>query len=152
MQKIVTCLWFGNDTEEAVRFYVSLFDDGEVLSEQRLPDGSLMTANFRIAGQTVMALGGRRPETQFTEAASLLVNCADQAEVDRLWAALTADGGAESMCGWCRDRFGVSWQIVPTEMIELFGATDREAAGRAMQAMLQMRKIDLPALRTAFAG
>ena len=104
MQKIVTCLWFAEDTEEAVRFYVSLFEDGEILSEQRLPDGSLMTANFRIAGQTVMALGGRRPETQFTEAASLLVNCADQDEVDRLWTALTADGGAESMCGWCRDR------------------------------------------------
>lgn len=99
-----------------------------------------------------MALAGRRPETQFTEAASLVVDCADQSEVDRLWDALTAAGGAESMCGWCRDRFGVSWQIVPSEMGDMFAAPDKEAAGRAMQAMLQMKKIDIAELRRAFEG
>lgn len=150
MPDVTTCLWFP-DAEEPLKFYTSLFEDGEIISEQRMPDGSLMAANFRIARQTLMVLGGRRPETEFTEAISLMVSVSGQAEVDRLWAALIAEG-AESMCGWCRDRFGVSWQIVPTEMTEMFGSTDRAAAGRAMQAMLQMRKIDIAGLKAAFDG
>lgn len=149
MPVITSCLWFP-DPEPALKFYVSLFEDGAILSEQRMPDGSLLTATFRISGQTLMVLGGRPPDIAFTEAISLMVSVSGQAEVDRLWFALIADGGAESMCGWCRDRFGVSWQIVPTEMMEMLGASDREAAGRAMQAMLQMRRLDVDTLRAAF--
>lgn len=152
MQKITPFLWFEKEAEEAMNFYASLFADAEIVDEQRLPDGSLMTGTVRLAGQTIMVLNGRPPGQQFTEAFSLFVSCADQAEVDRLWSALTADGGAESMCGWLRDRFGLSWQIIPAEMMEMFGAPDRDAAGRAMQAMMTMHKIDVAAMRRAFDG
>jgi predicted 3-demethylubiquinone-9 3-methyltransferase (glyoxalase superfamily) len=152
MQKITPFLWFENEAEEAMKFYVSLFDDAEIVSEQRLPDGSLMTGTVGLAGQTLMVLNGRPDSERFTEAFSLFVSCEDQAEVDRLWAALTADGGAESMCGWLKDKFGLSWQIVPTEMMEMFGAPDRDAANRAMQAMLKMRKLEIVELRRAFEG
>ncbi len=152
MQKITPFLWFADEAEEAIKFYVSLFKDAEIVSEQRMPDGSLMSATFRLADQTLSALNGRPPGVMFTDAVSLFVACKDQAEVDRLWKALTAGGGAESMCGWLKDKYGVSWQIIPTEMMEMFGDTDQAKAGRAMQAMLTMRKIDLAALRKAFAG
>ena len=150
MQKITQFLWFESEAEEALRFYVSLFDNAEIVSEQRMPDGSLMSATAEIDGQRLMVLNGRPEKHQFTEAFSLFVACADQAEVDRLWIALTADGGAESMCGWLRDKYGLSWQIIPTEMMEMFGSDDKAASGRAMQAMLKMRKLDVAELRRAF--
>jgi predicted 3-demethylubiquinone-9 3-methyltransferase (glyoxalase superfamily) len=152
MQKITPFLWFADEAEEAIKFYVSLFKDAEIVSEQRMPDGKLMSATFRLADQTLSALNGRPPDVKFTDAVSLFVSCKDQAEVDRLWKALTADGGAESMCGWLKDRYGLSWQIIPTEMMTMFGDKDQAKAGRAMQAMLQMQKIDLAGLRKAFAG
>jgi predicted 3-demethylubiquinone-9 3-methyltransferase (glyoxalase superfamily) len=152
MPKIMPFLWYADEAEEAIKFYISLFKDAEILSEQRMPDGSLMSATFRLADQTLSALNGRPPNVQFTDAVSLFVSCKDQAEVDRLWKALTADGGAESMCGWLKDKYGVAWQIIPAEMMEMFADKDQAKAGRAMQAMLTMRKIDLPALRKAFAG
>ena len=124
MQKITPFLWFEKEADEAIQFYVSLFADAEIVSEQRLPDGSLMTGTIKLAGQTIMVLNGRPESEKFTEAFSLFVSCEDQAEVDRLWAALTADGGVESMCGWLKDKYGLSWQIIPTEMMEMFGAPD----------------------------
>ncbi len=152
MQKITPFLWFEKEADEAMKFYASLFADAEIIDEQRLPDGSLMTGTIRLAGQTIMVLNGRPESQKFTEAFSLFVSCADQAEVDRLWSALTADGGAESMCGWLKDRFGLSWQIIPTAMMEMFGAPDREAAGRAMQSMMKMKRIDVAEMRSAFEG
>ncbi len=152
MSKITPFLWFETEAEEALNFYVSLFNDAKIVAEQRMPDGSLMTASAVIEGQALSVLNGRRGDNPFTEAFSLFVSCSDQAEVDRLWAALTADGGAESMCGWLKDKYGVSWQIIPTEMMEMFGSDNREAAGRAMQAMMSMQKIDVGALRQAFDG
>lgn len=152
MQTITPFLWFDNNAEEAIQFYSSLFDDTEVVSEQRLPDGRLMTATFRLAGQEFMALNGGPEHATFTEAVSFFVRCDGQEEVDRLWNALTADGGAESRCGWLKDKYGLSWQIIPSEMMEMFSDPDREKAGRAMQAMLKMQKIDITELRRAFDG
>jgi predicted 3-demethylubiquinone-9 3-methyltransferase (glyoxalase superfamily) len=152
MARATPFLWFAGDAGDAIGFYVSLFDDGKIVSEQRMPDGQLMSATFEIAGQTLMALNGRPPEVTFTEATSLFVAVDGQAEVDRLWNALTADGGAKSMCGWLKDKYGLSWQIIPNEMMAMFGDNDRAKAGRAMQAMLQMEKIDIAELRKAFDG
>ncbi len=152
MQKITPFLWFDGNAEEAIAFYVSVFPDARIVSESRLPDGRLMSATFRLAGQPFMALNGGPLHAQFTEAISLFVACRDQAEVDRLWTALTGGGGAESMCGWLKDRFGLSWQIIPTEMMDMFADQDPAKAGRAMQAMLTMRKIDVAWLRRAFGG
>ena len=152
MPKATPFLWFAGDAEDAVNFYVSLFDDGKIVSEQRMPDGQLMSATFEIAGQTLMALNGRRPEVTFTEATSLFIAVDGQAEVDRLWEALTAGGGTESMCGWLKDKYGLSWQIIPSEMMAMFGDDDQAKAGRAMQAMLKMKKIDIAELQRAFDG
>ena len=157
MQKIKTCLWFENEAEEAMNFYTALFGDGRILEVSRWGEdgpgapGSVIAGTFEIAGQEFMALNGRRGEP-LTEAASLFVNCADQQEIDRLWAALTADGGEESQCGWLKDKFGVSWQIIPEALPRLLGDPDPERAQRAMQAMLQMRKIDIAELERAAAG
>lgn len=152
MKKITPFLWFKDDAEQAMKFYVSLFGDARIVSEQRMPDGNLMTATIEIEGQTLMLLNGRRDDQAFTEAFSLFVDCDDQAEVDRLWNTLTADGGAESMCGWLKDKFGVSWQIIPREMMAMFGDKDRAKADRAMQAMFKMKKIDVAAMKAAFDG
>jgi predicted 3-demethylubiquinone-9 3-methyltransferase (glyoxalase superfamily) len=151
MQKIVTYLWFDNQAEEAANYYTSLFPDSKIASSMPGPDGNPMVVNFQLAGQEFIALNGG-PQFKFTEAISLLVNCQDQAEVDRLWNKLVGDGGEESQCGWLKDKYGLSWQIIPTALGEMLGDPDREKAGRAMQAMLQMRKIDVATMRNAFEG
>jgi predicted 3-demethylubiquinone-9 3-methyltransferase (glyoxalase superfamily) len=153
MQKIRPCLWFDGRAEEAATFYTSLFDDSVVEDVTRygpgapMPEGAVMTATLRLAGQELIILNGG-PDHALTPAFSLFVRCEDQAEVDRLWEAL-ADGGEESMCGWLVDRFGVSWQIVPDRLGELLGDPDPERAQRAMTAMLRMRKLDVRALEDA---
>ena len=155
MQKITPCLWFDTQAEEAANFYVSLFDDAEVTRVERLdgtPSGdNVALAFFRLAGQEYMAINGG-PQFPFTEAVSIHVGVDDQAEVDRLWTALTADGGEEGQCGWLKDKFGLSWQIIPERMGELLSDPDPERRQRAMQAMLQMQKIDLEVMETAANG
>lgn len=151
--KILPCLWFDGQAEEAVAWYLSIFGDGRVVSESRygeagpMPAGSLLTCTFEVAGQRLIALNGG-PQFRFTEALSLMVRCADQAEVDRLWAAL-CEGGQESRCGWLKDRYGLSWQIVPVELFALLSDPDPGRARRATEAMLGMRRIDLAAMRAA---
>jgi predicted 3-demethylubiquinone-9 3-methyltransferase (glyoxalase superfamily) len=153
MQKISPFLWFDSEAEDAANFYVSLFDDSAVTDVSRYPEGApgpagkVMSVNFRLAGQEFMALNAG-PEFKFTEAISLFVHCMDQNEVDQLWSKLT-DGGEESQCGWLKDRWGLSWQIVPDRLGELLGDPDPGRAQRAMQAMLQMQKIDVQALENA---
>jgi predicted 3-demethylubiquinone-9 3-methyltransferase (glyoxalase superfamily) len=152
MQKISTCLWFDTHAEEAANFYVSLFDDAEVTDVQRLdgtPSGdNVALVFFRLAGKEFMAINGG-PQFPFTEAVSISVGVEDQDEVDRLWGALTADGGEEGQCGWLKDRFGLSWQVIPDRMGELLSDSDPERRQRAMQAMLQMQKIDVKVLEDA---
>lgn len=156
-QKITTFLWFDDRAEEAMEFYTSLFADSEVVEVTRHgpggpgPEGALFHGTFRLAGQEYMALNGG-PMFRFTEAVSLFVRCDSQDEIDRLWSALTADGGEESMCGWLKDRFGLSWQIVPSRLGELLGGDDPAASRRATQAMLGMRKLDIAALEAARRG
>jgi predicted 3-demethylubiquinone-9 3-methyltransferase (glyoxalase superfamily) len=151
MQKITPCLWFDGQGEEAMNFYVSVFKDAKVLSTSPGPDGKVLTGTFQLAGQTFMALNGG-PQFNFNEAISLSVACKDQAEVDYYWERLTADGGAESMCGWLKDKYGLSWQIIPDALMTYLGGADREGAQRATQAMLGMRKIDIEGLRRAYEG
>jgi predicted 3-demethylubiquinone-9 3-methyltransferase (glyoxalase superfamily) len=154
MQKISPFLWFDTQAEEAARFYVSLFDDAEITDVSRYPEnspgpaGSVMTVSFRLAGQEFTALNGG-PEYSFTEAVSFFVRCKDQDEVDRFWSRLTADGGEEGPCGWLKDRFGLSWQIIPDRLTELLADPDPARANAAMQAMLQMHKIEIKALEDA---
>jgi predicted 3-demethylubiquinone-9 3-methyltransferase (glyoxalase superfamily) len=152
MQTISTCLWFDTQAEEAANFYVSLLDDSDVTDVQHLegtPSGdNVALVFFRLAGKEFMAINGG-PQFPFTEAISISVGVEDQAEVDRLWAALTADGGEEGQCGWLKDKFGLSWQVVPERMGELLSDPDPERRQRAMQAMLQMQKIDVKVLEDA---
>ncbi|MCW2707483.1 MAG: hypothetical protein JWM22_1325 [Frankiales bacterium] len=156
-QKIITNLWFDNQAEEAVAFYTSLFKNSRVVSVARYTDagpgepGSVMTVDFELDGQRFVAINGG-PLFPFTEAMSLQVDCEDQAEIDYFWDALTADGGSESQCGWCKDRWGLSWQIVPGGMEELFSNPDPSRAKRAMEAMLGMKKLDIAALQAAADG
>lgn len=156
MQKITPSLWFDDRAEEAVDFYVSLFG-GRVLDVVRYGDsgpgrsGSVMTVDFELFGQRFNALNGG-PMFAFTEAISFSVSCADQDEVDRYWNALVADGGSESQCAWCKDRFGVSWQIVPVQLPRLLSDPDPAASRRVMQAMLSMTKIVVADLETAHEG
>ena len=141
-QKITTYLWFDGKAEEAARFYVSLFKDSKVNS------ASPMMVRFTLAGQEFLALNGG-PQFQFNESISLYVDCADQKEVDYFWNALTANGGQESRCGWLKDKFGLSWQIIPRALPGLIGHPDPARSQRAVKAMLQMRKIDIAALERA---
>jgi predicted 3-demethylubiquinone-9 3-methyltransferase (glyoxalase superfamily) len=150
MQKITTFLWFDGKAEEAMKFYVSIFKNSKILSTMPGPDGKVLTGTFQLEGQQFMALNGG-PQFRFTEAISLFVSCETQAEVDELWSKLTA-GGAESQCGWLKDKFGLSWQIIPAVLGRLFGDKDRVKANRAVQAMLQMKKIDIAKLQQAFDG
>jgi len=145
MQTITPFLWFNNNAEEAMNFYLSVFKDGEVLNV------SPMMVSFKLNGQEFIGLNGG-PEFKFTEAVSFFVSCETQDEVDELWSKLTADGGEESQCGWLKDKFGLSWQIVPTALGELLGDPDREKADRVMQAMLKMKKIDSAGLKQAYAS
>ncbi len=152
-KKITTFLTFDGQAEEAVDFYSSIFDDSKILSTSRYgaggpgPEGSLMSATFELAGQEFIALNGG-PSFSFSQGISLFVDCQTQAEVDELWEKLT-EGGEPGPCGWLTDRFGVSWQIIPRALGELLGDEDPEKAGRAMQAMLQMSKIDIESMRRA---
>lgn len=156
MQKIVPFLWFDDQAEEAMNHYVSIFPDSKVVSVMRYgdegpgPKGKVMTVTFQLAGQEFMALNGG-PQFKFTEAISLYVNCETQEEVDALWEKLS-EGGEKGPCGWLKDKFGLSWQIIPTTLGELLQDKDAEKAGRVMQAMLQMSKIDIAGLRRAYAG
>lgn len=156
MQKITPFLWFDNQAEEAMNFYISIFKNSKIITVSRygegapVPGGTVMTATFELDGQTIMVLNGG-PTFKFTEAISLFVNCETQAEVDYFWEKLTA-GGEESQCGWLKDKYGLSWQIVPTALGQLLGDPDPEKAGRVMQAMLQMGKIDIAALERARDG
>ena len=153
-QKITTCLWFDTEGEEAAEFYCSLFPDSRIVDVTRYgdagprPAGSVMTVDFELEGRPYVALNGG-PDFTFTEAISFQVSCADQEEVDRYWSTLTADGGQEGPCGWLKDRFGLSWQIIPTALPELLADPDPERGQRAMKAMLSMQKIDIAALRQA---
>jgi predicted 3-demethylubiquinone-9 3-methyltransferase (glyoxalase superfamily) len=156
MQKISPCLWFDTRAEDAANFYVSLFEDSNVTLVTRYseagpgPAGEVMLVFFTLAGQEFMAVNGG-PQFPFTEAVSFHVSCQDQDEVDRFWSQLT-QGGEEGQCGWLKDRFGLSWQITPVRMGELLGDPDPERSQRAMQAMLQMQKIDIQALEDAANG
>jgi predicted 3-demethylubiquinone-9 3-methyltransferase (glyoxalase superfamily) len=158
MSKICPCLWFDGEAEEAARFYVSLLPDSKIETVQKNTvdgpagkAGSVLVVEFTLAGQPFMALnGGMRVE--YTHAVSFKIDCADQAEVDRLWDALTANGGQPSRCGWLRDRYGVSWQIMPSALPKYLGGPDRAGAARAMQAMLGMVKLDIEGLRKAYEG
>ncbi|MGD9933322.1 MAG: VOC family protein [Dehalococcoidia bacterium] len=157
VQKIRPCLWFNTEAEEAANLYISLFDDAKITEISRygevgpMPAGTALMVAFELAGQQFQALNGG-PMFQFTEAISLSVDCRTQEEVDHLWSSLTADGGEESQCGWLKDRFGLSWQIVPERLGELMSGPDAAAAQRTMEAMLQMRKLDIAALERAHAG
>lgn len=151
MTTITPFLWFDNNADEAIAFYSGLFPDARVVNENRGPDGALYFATFELAGQRIMALNGG-PHFHFTEAISLFVSVADQAEVDKYWDALTADGGEESQCGWLKDKFGLSWQIVPEALMRYQADPDREKANRVVQAMMTMRKIIVADLDAAAAG
>ena len=154
MQKVTPCLWFDTEGEDAAKFYTSLFPNSKITNVARYgsagprPEGDVMTAAFELDGQPFVALNGG-PEFTFDEAISFQVSCKDQDEVDRFWAQLTADGGEEGQCGWLKDRFGLSWQIVPERMGELLSDPDPARAQAAMQAMLQMQKIEVKVLEEA---
>ncbi len=156
MPKITPNLWFDGNAEEAASFYVSLLPDSRIDNIYRspadnpsTPAGAVLLVDFTLAGQHFTGINGG-PQFPFTEAVSFLIDCEDQAEVDRLWNALIAGGGTPGQCGWLKDRFGLSWQVIPREMGELMASTDAEASRRAMEAMLKMSKIDLNELRRAF--
>jgi predicted 3-demethylubiquinone-9 3-methyltransferase (glyoxalase superfamily) len=158
MSKVSPCLWFDGEAEEAAKFYVSLLPDSRIETIQRNTidspagkAGTVLVAEFTLAGQRFMALNGGKA-FDFTHAISFKIDCADQAEVDRLWDALLADGGAAERCGWLKDRFGVSWQIVPTALPKYLGGSDAAGAQRAMQAMMGMVKLDIEGLRRAYEG
>jgi predicted 3-demethylubiquinone-9 3-methyltransferase (glyoxalase superfamily) len=155
MQKIVPSLWFDTEAEEAANFYCSIFGDSKILEVARYgsagprPEGMVMTVDFELAGQRFNALNGG-PDFKFTEATSLLVNCEGQEEVDRLWDKLTADGGEPGPCGWLKDRYGLSWQIVPVALGEMLSDPDPDKSQRVMAAMLKMGKLDVAQLRRAY--
>jgi predicted 3-demethylubiquinone-9 3-methyltransferase (glyoxalase superfamily) len=147
MQKIVPFLWFDGKAEEAAKFYVSIFKNSKVMSVTPGPDGTAMAVTFQLEGQTFYALNGG-PKYKFTPAISLYVDCETQSEVDELWNKLSA-GGREDQCGWLQDRYGLSWQIIPTALPRLLGDKDPKKANAAMQAMLGMQKIDIKELQQA---
>jgi predicted 3-demethylubiquinone-9 3-methyltransferase (glyoxalase superfamily) len=157
MQKIVPCLWFDTEAEQAAEFYVSVFENSEILNVARygegtpMPAGSAMLVTFVLDGVEFQALNGG-PAFQFTEAISLFTNADTQEEIDRLWNVLTADGGSPGMCGWLKDKYGLSWQIVPPILGELLNDPDLEKAGRVMTAMLAMQRIDIADLKAAYHG
>jgi predicted 3-demethylubiquinone-9 3-methyltransferase (glyoxalase superfamily) len=157
MQKIRPCLWFDTEGEEAAQFYTSIFPNSRIVEVTRYgsagprDEGTVMTVSFELNGQTFTALNGG-PDFKFNEALSLEVRCESQDEVDSLWSALTADGGEGGPCGWLKDKYGVSWQIVPTVLLDLIGDPDQEKAQRVMAAMLKMGKIEIDELEKAAAA
>ena len=154
-QKITTFLWFDGNAEEAANHYTSIFKNSKVLNVARYgdagpgPKGAVMTVTFQLEGQEFIALNGG-PQFKFTEAISLLVNCDTQKEIDELWSKLSA-GGQESQCGWLKDKFGLSWQVVPTALFTMLQDRDPKKAKRVMEAMLQMKKIDIADLEEAYS-
>ena len=158
MAKVLPCLWFDGNAEEAATFYATLVPNSRVDKVWRSPaetpsgpEGMVLTVDFTVGGQRFQALNGG-PDFQFNEAVSFVIDCEDQAEVDRLWDALTANGGEPGPCGWLKDRFGLSWQIVPRRMMELLDDPDPERARRAMDAMMKMGKLEVAELELAADG
>ncbi len=161
MQKITPFLWFDNQAEEAAKFYTSVFKNskiGRILRYDEAsakaagrPAGSVLTVEFEIEGQTFTALNGG-PQFKFNESVSFVVNCKTQEEVDYFWEKLTSGGGQESECGWLKDKFGLSWQVTPTVLIDMLNDKDPKKAGRVMKAMMQMQKIEINKLKAAYAG
>jgi predicted 3-demethylubiquinone-9 3-methyltransferase (glyoxalase superfamily) len=150
MPTLTTFLMFNDKAEEAVNLYLGLFD-GKITHKVPGPNNTVSGVEFEMLGRAFVAFNGG-PHFKFSEGISLMVSCESQSEIDRFWSKLTADGGKESRCGWLTDKFGVSWQIVPKELGSLLGHKDREKAGRALQAMLSMQKLDIAALQRAFDG
>jgi predicted 3-demethylubiquinone-9 3-methyltransferase (glyoxalase superfamily) len=158
MKSITPCIWFDSVAKDAADFYVATFDDARIIQTSYYPEsaeevsgkkaGDVLTVVFEIKGQQYMALNGGK-EFPLSEAVSFMINCESQEEVDRYWAALTSDGGEESMCGWCKDKFGLSWQVIPAGMENYLNDPDKDKADKAMAAMLSMKKIDLEAIRRA---
>lgn len=164
MQKIKTFLWYDNQAEEAANYYVSVFKNGKVTDVARMhideetasamggkAGDQVVTVEFELFGQQYIALNGG-PHFKFTEAISLMVLCDSQEEVDSYWNKLVGDGGEESQCGWCKDKYGLSWQITPQVLLDCIGSSEKEAANRAMVAMLGMQKIDIATIEKAYAG
>jgi predicted 3-demethylubiquinone-9 3-methyltransferase (glyoxalase superfamily) len=158
MSKVTPCLWFNGDAEEAAKFYVSLMPDSRILKIQRSPadnpsgkEGSVLVVEFTLGGQRLVALNGGMT-VEYTHALSLQIDCEDQAQVDHIWNAFLSHGGKEVQCGWIRDRWGLSWQVVPKAMFQFLSSSDTAAAKRAMQAMMKMVKLDVETLRRAFEG
>jgi predicted 3-demethylubiquinone-9 3-methyltransferase (glyoxalase superfamily) len=157
MQKIVTNLWFDTQAEEAAGFYTSLFEDSRILSVIPYGEagpgepGTVMMVSFELLGQEFVGINGG-PQFPFTEAMSLEVRCDTQEEIDRLWDALTADGGEESMCGWLKDKYGLSWQIVPANWAEMAAGPDQDKVQAAMKALLGMKKLDIAEIERAYAA
>ena len=158
MDKITPCLWFDGVAEEAAQTYTRIFPDSRIDAIHRSPadtpsgaKDSVLTVDFTLKGRSFIGLNGGS-DFKFNEAISVSIDCDDQAEVDRLWDALLRDGGTPSVCGWLKDRFGVSWQVIPRQLTEYLASSDREAAQRAMEAMLKMTKIDVATLREAYEG
>ena len=150
MRRMTPFLWFEGRVAEAMALYTSVFPESKVVSTMPGPDGSVMSATFELDGNQFIAYGGG-PHLQLTPAASICVNCETQAEIDRIWVKLT-EGGTESQCGWLVDRFGLSWQVIPSTLPALMGDPDREKVARTLKAMLQMKKFDIAALERAHAG
>jgi predicted 3-demethylubiquinone-9 3-methyltransferase (glyoxalase superfamily) len=158
MKTITPCLWFDGNAEEAAKLYTSLFPNSRIDKVNRSPAdtpsgpaGSVLTVDFTLAGQPYIGLNGG-PEFKFSEAVSFSIDCEDQAEIDRYWDALIAGGGEPSQCGWLKDRFGLSWQVVPKQLPDYLEGPDREGAKRAMEALLEMTKLDVGKLREAYEG
>src|SRR3954453_13343305 len=157
-QKIVPNLWFDTEAEEAAEFYVSVFEEGQVLGVTRYPApapgkdvGEVMTVDWEVRGMRFTGINGGK-QFQFSEAVSFLIECEDQAEIDYYWEKLTADGGSEGPCGWCKDKYGLLWQVIPRGMDQVMGGGDAERGRRAMEAMFTMKKLDVAALQAAADG
>ncbi len=154
MPTITPCLWFDTQALEAAEYYTSLFPNSSITNRSHSGEsgpgepGTVLTVDFELDGQPFTSINGG-PQFPFTEAVSLVINCTDQDEADRYWESLTSGGGQESQCGWCRDRYGLSWQVIPPGFAEIMGDPDPETARRALTAMLGMRKLDVAALRAA---
>jgi len=158
MSKITPCLWFDGQAEEAAKFYTAIFPNSSIDTISRspadnpsTPAGAVLTVDFTLDGAKFIGLNGG-PDFRFSEAISFSIDCEDQTEVDRYWDALIEGGGEESQCGWLKDRFGLSWQVVPRQLNEMLQSSDIDASKRAMEAMLKMQKLDVAKLREAFEG
>ena len=152
MQTITPFLWYNEDPQTVMNYYLSIFKDGKITSTIPGPGGSLMGGTFELLGQKFMLINGGPEHANFNESVSFFVSVETQEEIDYYWDKLTADGGTESRCGWLKDKYGLSWQIIPSALGKMLGDSDREKAGRAMQAMLGMNKINIQEMRDAFDG